>query len=261
MSEPDQNVNDAAFEQATQLGEEGERLALAGRYREAVPVLSEAVRLHRSITGAHPALIGVVAALNNLGFCLSRLKQYEAATRVLREAWQLCEPMAKAAPSVLIVRDFMAKISSTLGFSLAMLGEFEAAVEATRDLIEHRRALFEPGPLPVDFDLGKDLRLFALARARVGVEGERANAAIHEAVVIFQRLAQSEPAQYGRELLTTFDVLAEVLDVVGRVDDAKVVRRHLVSEYEAQARAMEQSGRAQEAAAIRSYSATLAAKA
>ncbi len=256
----DQTANDAAFERATALGDEGERLALAGRYAEAVPVLVEAMQQHRSITGQHPAVIGVCAALNNLGFCLSRLKHYGPAIEVLRDARQLCEPMFEAAPSVLILRDFMAKILGGLGFSLAMLGDFDAAVEATKDLVEHRRALFEPGPLQVDFDLGKDLRLFALARARVGVEGEQAHAASSEALVIFQHLVRQDPAQYTRELLTTLDVHAEVLDLVGRHDDAKVVRAYLATEYERQAQAMEQAGRAEEAAAIRSYSATLAVK-
>lgn len=260
MSQVDQKANDAAFEQATALGDEGERLALVGRYAEAVPVLHEAMRLHRSITGPHPAVIGVCAALNNLGFCLSRLKQYGPAIGALQEARQLCEPMFKVAPSVLILRDFMAKILGALGFSLAMLGEFEAAVEATQDLIWHRRALFEPGPLQVDFDLGKDLRLYALARARVGVEGEKAYAAICEALVIFQHLVRQDPARYMRELIMTLDIQAEVLDAMGRHDDAKVLRGHLVTEYERQAQAMEQAGRAEEAAAIRSYAATLAEK-
>jgi len=261
MSELDENANDAAFQRATALGDEGERLVLAGRYAEAVPVLNEAVRLHRSITGPHPAVFGVATTLNDLGFCLSRLKQYEAAVRVLQEARRLSEPMAKVASSVVELRELMAKILSALGSSLAMLGEFEATVEATKDLLEYRRSLLEPGALQVDFELGKDLRLFALARARVGVEGEPAHAAISQALAIFQRLVERDAAKHGRELLTTLDVFAEVLDSVGRADDAKAVRGHLVVEYEALAKAIELAGRAHEAAAIRSYSAALAAKA
>lgn len=260
MSDLDQAANDAAFERATALGDEGEALALAGRYAEAVPLLNEAMRLHRTITGPHPAVIGVCAALNNLGFCLSRLKQYGPAVEALREARQLCEPMAKAAPSVLILRDFVAKILGALGFALTVLGDFEAAVEATKDLVWHRRALFEPGPIQVDFDLGKDLRLFALARARVGVEGEQAHAASSEAVVIFQHLVREDPAQFTRELVIALDIHAEVLDLTGQHDDAKVLRAYLAGEYERQAQAMEQAGRADEAAGIRSYAASLAAK-
>jgi hypothetical protein len=51
-----------------------------------------------------------------------------------------------------------------------------------------------------------------------------------------------------------------VLDLTGQHDDAKVVRAYLASEYERQAQAMEQPGRNEEAAGIRSYAGSLAAK-
>lgn len=261
MSEPDQNANDAAFQQASALGDEGERLALAGRYADALPVLGEAMRLHWSITGPHPSLILVIATLSNLGFCLGKLQQHRAAVEVLTEAQRLCEPLVQAAFEIDVVRDTMAKTLGGLGHSLALLGEFEPAVAVTTELVRLRRSLFEPGPLQVDFDLGKDLRLFALARARVGVDGESANAAIGESVQIFQQLAQQDGAKYGRELITTYDVLAEVLDLLGRGDEAQKLRGHLVTQYEALAQAMEQAGRGDEAEAIRSYSKGLDAKA
>jgi tetratricopeptide (TPR) repeat protein len=260
MSELDPSTNEAAYRQAMELGDEGERLALAGNYREAVPILNEAVRLHRSLTGPHPSVVVVAATLNNLGFCLGRLQQHGHAVGALQEAKLLCEPLWKAAQHVEVLRLMMARILGALGYSLAMLGEFEAAVPVTEDLIWLQRSLLPPGPAQIDFDLGKDLRLFALVRARVGVDGEKANAAIGEALLIFQILAQQDAARFMRELITTYDVLAEVLDLLGKRDDAALVRSHLVTEYESLATAMEKAGRHEEAKAIRTYSAALAAK-
>jgi len=260
MTQPEPNASEMTLEHALLLGNEGERLAQLGKYQEAVPILKQSMRLHRSLGDGHPSAVALAATLNSLGFCLGRLHQHTLAVGVLGEARQLCEPLLMAAPEIQDLRLLMVRILGALSHSLAVSGEFQSARPVTEQLVNLERSLLTPGELVVDFDLAKDLRLFALVRARLGVEGENANAAISESLVIFQSLVQENAARYARELVTTYDVFVEVLEMLGRHGDAAAVLKHVVEQYEALAQAMEQAGRHEEATAIRNYAAGLTAK-
>jgi len=260
MTQPELTASEVAFEHALLLGNEGERLVQLGKYQEAVPILKESMRLHRSIGVEHPSAVALAATLNNLGLCLGRLHQHTLAVGVLGEARQLCEPLWKAASEIEDLRLLMVRILGALSHSHAVLGEFQAALPVTELLVQLERSLLTPDEAVLDFDLAKDLRLFALVRARVGVDGHHANAAISESLLIFQALVRENAGRYARELVTTYDVFVEVLEMLGRQQDAAVVRNHVVEQYEALAQAMDQAGRQEEATAIRNYAAGLAAK-
>ncbi|HTU60016.1 MAG TPA: hypothetical protein VMF89_16300, partial [Polyangiales bacterium] len=66
MTEAEKSASKLTFEQALAFGNEGERLALLGKYQEAVPVLKESLRLHRSME-PHPSAVALSATLNTLG--------------------------------------------------------------------------------------------------------------------------------------------------------------------------------------------------
>jgi tetratricopeptide (TPR) repeat protein len=231
---------------------EGERLLRLGRYEEALPILNESLRLQRSITdGAPNSAVLLAVRLNNLGFCLQRLKQHRLAVSSLQEARQLCEPLWKADQGNDALRQLMANILGALEFCLAALGEYEEAMPLTELQVRLQRSLTTPGPLVIDVDLAKALRLFASLRTRVSLEGKEAHSAASEALVIFQHLVQQDPELYTHELNMTYEVFAETLAMVGRHEDAAVVRSHVVVEYEARAKKMDQAGRHEDAAALR----------
>ena len=90
-----------------------------------------------------------------------------------------------------------------------------------------RRRLAQANPAAHLPDLARGLWGLAGVRAIAGLELPEALAAAEEAIAIYQRLVEEIPEAFGGDLLSARYTLADVLDGLGRHDEAAEVRRQI----------------------------------
>jgi hypothetical protein len=116
---------------------------------------------------------------------------------------------------------------ASLAAVLGELGHYEQAMDVTNHVVLLRRASSRPGSRAVDPELARALRQFAQVRARAGVELDAALPAATEAVTLYEQLVRASPQTFVGALYAAYEILAEVLDGLGRHDDATRVRAGL----------------------------------
>lgn len=152
------------------------------------------------------------------------MQRYEEAARAFQEAARICEWYWQDDKRLTA---FYAAVLASLAAVLTELGRYEQAMDITNHVVLLRRASSRPGSQAVDSDLAKVLRQFADVRARAGVELDAALPAATEAVTIYEQLVRASPQSFVGGLHAAYQVLADVLDCVGRHQDAARVRAGL----------------------------------
>ena len=106
----------------------------------------------------------------------------------------------------------------------------ELIVTLTGQLADHYRRLAVAAGNPAAFepDLASGLRTYAWVRMAGKTALEEALDAAHKAVEIYRRLAQQFPAVFNDELRWTLRMAADVMEGLGRIDEATEIRRSLV---------------------------------
>lgn len=216
---------DQLIAQAERLESQAGHWYADGRFGLAAADFSQAVGIYRQLVAEDPDrfALRLAAEINNVALAWFKLGRHEDAVDALTEAIQLASPYDDQ-PEVL---PFLGAVTSSLASALAELGQYAEALVASERAVLFRRAALPPGELIIDADLAKTLRLYAKLRAAAGVELDRAQPIIGEAVTIFQELADSDPAQFEPDLFASFAVMAAVLDRVGRDDEAVAIREFL----------------------------------
>jgi tetratricopeptide (TPR) repeat protein len=198
----------------------------AGCYVDALVLFQESAHWYRQQAARYPARFEVVLAgeLNNVGLCLGHLGRYEEAASAFREAARICEWYWQDDQRLTA---FYAAVLTSLAAVLGELGHYQQAMDITHHVVLLRRASTEPGSVAVDPELAKGLRQFAQVRARAGLELDAALPAATEAVTIYEQLVRASPQNFVGGLHATYQVLAGVLDGLGRHHDAARVRAGL----------------------------------
>lgn len=207
------------------MGGEASELFEAGRFDDALAAYERSAEAARRLVVDDPAQELVLAGeLNNVGLCLGKLRRFDRSVVVLEEAVDIFERHWRDDASL---APFYAGCLASLAGALADMGRYDAAIERTRPLVSLRRAATEPGPVAVDPDLAKALRLFAWVRALRGRELDQALSAASEAVVIYGQLAGVAPEAFVGELHLACRIYADVLDGLGQPVEAAEVRARL----------------------------------
>jgi len=107
-----------------------------------------------------------------------------------------------------------------LGRREEALAPVEEAVEIYRGLVEVNSAAFLP-------DLAMSLWAFASICVRVERNLPEALQAVAEAIDLYTALVEQLPQAFGGWLWSTYHTLADVLDRLGRTDEAAELRRQL----------------------------------
>jgi tetratricopeptide (TPR) repeat protein len=116
---------------------------------------------------------------------------------------------------------------NNLGAMLSALGRREEALAPSQEAVAIYRRLAEANPAAYLPDLARGLWGFASVRVAVGLELEAALAAVEESIELYQRLAEQLPAVFIRDWFSACGTFADVLDGLGRGDEASAVRRQL----------------------------------
>jgi tetratricopeptide (TPR) repeat protein len=159
-----------------------------------------------------------------VGLCLSNLRRYEEAARASQEAARICEWYWQDDKRL---SAFYAAVLASLAGVLGELGRYQQAMEITNHVVLLRRASSPPGSRDVDPELARALRQYAEVRARTGVELDAALPAATEAVTLYEQLVRASPQTSVGGLYAGYETLADVLDGLGRHDDAAHVRAGL----------------------------------
>ncbi|WP_370134994.1 tetratricopeptide repeat protein [Streptacidiphilus sp. EB103A] len=216
--------NPAAHEPdlATSLSNLGNRLPEAGRHAEALAVTQETEEIYRRLAADNPAAheAALAGSLANLGIRLSEAGRHAEALAVEQEALGIRRRLAADNPAA--HEPDLATSLSNLGIQLSEAGRHAEALAVTEEAVEIRRRLAADNPAAHEPDLATSLTIWAVLLA-TGGDLSGALRAIGDAVESYRRHIAAMPFLLP-QLHTVLGLQSQVLDALGRPQDAVVVR-------------------------------------
>ncbi|WP_328383525.1 tetratricopeptide repeat protein [Micromonospora zamorensis] len=204
----------------------GVRLSELGQPEHALTPFQEAVTIRRPLAQADSVtyLPDLAASLNNLGICLSALGREDDALVPSQKAADLYRQLAKADPSAYLPD--LAMSLTNLGVRLSELGRREQALASSQKATDLYRQLAKANPAYIP-NLAISLWSYAWICVRIQENLPHALVAVTETIDLYTKLAEQLPQAFDGRLRSAFLTLAEVLDGLGRTEDAAELRRQL----------------------------------
>jgi tetratricopeptide (TPR) repeat protein len=202
----------------------GSDMSATEQREEGLALNREAVELYRRLALSNPTAFqpGLAEALSNLGGHMSLLGRREEALAATEEAVALHRSLAATNPGA--SEPGLAETLGNLGTCMSDLGRGEEALAATKEGVAIHRRLMVDNPAAFESHLARGLWGFGRVRAAVRLELPEALAAVQEAVTIYHRLARLSPVPFSHEIHEVKDTLADVLEELGRSQDAAAIR-------------------------------------
>ncbi|MBM7086915.1 tetratricopeptide repeat protein [Micromonospora sp. MMS20-R2-29] len=212
---------------AMSLNNLGKRLSGLDRREEALALSEEAVAMHRRLAEADPAtyLSDLAGSLITLGPRLSELGRWEEALVPSEEAAAIHRRLAEDNPDAHLPG--LAMSLNNIGAMLSELGRWEEALAPIEEATAIHRRLAEDNPAAYLPDLAMLLWAYGLVCVNTQANLAEALEAITEAVNLYERLTEQLPAVFVERLFVAYYTLADVLDLLGRTDEAAELRRQL----------------------------------
>jgi len=163
--------------------------------------------------------------LNNLGVFLSEVGDKRAALAPTQEAVTIRRRLAEAEPAAYLPD--LANALNNLGVRLSEVGDKRAALAPTQEAVTIRRRLAEAEPAAYLPDLAMSLWGYAWVRAAGQLQLDDALTAVEEAATIYRSLAGTLPHAFTGYLRAAISTHADVLDGLGRSDEAEELRHTL----------------------------------
>ncbi|WP_305070080.1 tetratricopeptide repeat protein [Micromonospora sp. HM134] len=207
---------------AASLNNLGIRLAELGRRKQALTPAEEATTIYRRLAQTNPDayLPNLAASLNNLG----KLGRREQALTPAEVAVHIRRRLAQTNPDAHLPD--LAESLNNLGIRLAGLGRREA-LTTTEESVHIRRRLVQTNPDAHLPDLAASLWAYAWISVSVQTNLPQALDSITEAIALYQPLAQQLPQMFGGRLFSAYQTLGDVLDGLGRSEEATDLRKQL----------------------------------
>ncbi|WP_339131866.1 tetratricopeptide repeat protein [Streptomyces sp. f51] len=219
--------NSAAHEPglAASLSNLGARLAEAGRLDEALPTTEEAVGIWRQLAADNPAAHepGLAASLSNLGARLLEAGRPTEAYLTTEIAVALYRRLAAHSPTH--HEPDLARSLANLGAQLAETGRPTEALPKVKEAVELYRRLAADNPAAHEPGLAHSLSILAMLLS-TGPDKVEALHATGEAVNLYRSHVATMPSVFP-QLHTILSLQANLLETLGRNDEARQVRRWL----------------------------------
>ena len=161
--------------------------------------------------------------LNNLGIRLSGVGRRQDALTPTQEAVTIYRELAKTNPTAYLPN--LAASLTNLGIRLSEVGRRQDALTPTQEAVTIYRELAKTNPAAHLPNLANSLWTVGWVCAAHGVRRAEGLAAVQEAVAILTPLAAQLPAAFLDRLNAMRATMAELLDGLGRTDEAEQVRR------------------------------------
>jgi tetratricopeptide (TPR) repeat protein len=206
-------ANPAAYlpDLATSLNNLGVWLSHLGRRDEALTPTEEAVTITRRLAEANPAayLPDLAMSLSNLAVRLSHLGRRDEALTPTEEAVTIRRRLAEANPAAYLPD--LAMSLSNLGKFLSEVGRPNEALGPAKEAVDLYRRLAEANPAAYEPEFARALINYGLPLRGMGPLDflslfgyrDKALASDEEAVAIWRRLAEANPAAYEPDLATS----------------------------------------------------------
>jgi tetratricopeptide (TPR) repeat protein len=150
-------------------------------------------------------------------------------------AWTAVAVARRQLPTAQTDTDRASALTS-LGISLAGVGQVEQALATVQEAVEIYRRLARVRPEVHEPDLARSLNNLANGLAGVG-QAEQALATVQEAVEIYRRLARVRPEVHEPDLANSLNNLGTLLADVGQAEQALTTAQEAVKIYRRLARA------------------------
>jgi tetratricopeptide (TPR) repeat protein len=205
----------------------GHKFSDLGQLEDASSAMHQAVEVYRRLAATTPGTYepSLAKALTNLGVELSRLNRLDRALAATTEAADMYRQLATANPAAF--EGDLATVVNNCGMMLGLLERWEEALAATVEAVEICRQQANANPAAFEPKLARHLVHLARLRVTGDIELPQALQAAREAVTIYELLAQRLSQKFAADLYDANGTLADVLDVLGRIEDARQIRdRH-----------------------------------
>ena len=220
-------ANPAAYlpDLAESLTNLGVWLSAVGRRDEALALAEEATGIYRRLAEANPAahLPGLATSLNNIGIRLSESGRYDEALATAEEAAITYRLLAEANPAAHLP-NLAGSLHNLASIQLAS-GRHHHALASAAEAVTIRRPLAEANPAAYQPDLATSLMVYAWVCVHGGVNLPAALTAIQEAISHYEHLTGQPSDLYATRLHLARRVLTDILDGLGRADEAAELRR------------------------------------
>jgi tetratricopeptide (TPR) repeat protein len=205
----------------------GNRLAALGRREQALAAAEESVAIRRALADTEPAahLDDLAMSLNNLGSHLSESGHHEAALAAAEESVAIRGQLAETQPGAYLPG--LAASLNNFALSLSELGRGEAALAAAQQSVAIRRMLAKTGGAAHLLGVAESLSTYAKTCFRADTDLPAALTAVEEVITILGQHVHDSPKAFAAQLRSAFYTLADVLDGLGRADEANELRRKL----------------------------------
>ncbi|MFI6079106.1 tetratricopeptide repeat protein [Actinoplanes sp. NPDC051343] len=205
----------------------GAFLSGLGRRERALAPAEEATGIYRRLAEAHPDayLPDLAMSLNNFGAFLSGLGRRERALAPAEEAVTIRRRLAEANPDAYLPD--LAGSLNNLGTFLAKLGRREQALAPAEEAVTIRRRLAEANPDAYLPDLATSLWAHGWVCVNVKANYAEALDSLTEAISLYEPLARQLPQMFAGHLISAYRTLTDVLDGLGRTEEAAGLRQQL----------------------------------
>ncbi|MEV6602845.1 tetratricopeptide repeat protein [Kutzneria sp. NPDC051319] len=222
-------VNSAAYlpDLALSLDNLGVVLSETSRRDAALAPTEEAVRLFRQLAQSNPAYLpNLASSLNNLGVRYSQMGRRSEALAVAEEAVRLFRQLAPTNPTAYLPELAMSLHNLGVRYSQVEM-QGEKALALIEEAVQLYRPLAKADPAAYLPDLAESL--WMCARICIGANGNlrHAHERVVEAIGLLQMLTERLPTVFGVRLRWAYRTLADVLDSLGRSDEAASIRRQV----------------------------------
>ncbi|WP_431913276.1 tetratricopeptide repeat protein [Micromonospora carbonacea] len=212
---------------AASLNNLGVRLSELGRRQQALAPAEEATRIYRRLAEANPDahLPNLAMSLNNLGIRLSELGRRQQALAPAEEAVAIRRRLAEANPDAYLPN--LAASLNNLGVRLSELGRRQQALAPAEEATRIYRRLAEANPDAHLPNLAMSLLAYGSVCVNVKTNFAEALEKVTEAIGLYGALAGQWPEVFAGLLFAAYRTLADILDGLGRAEEAAELRRQL----------------------------------
>jgi tetratricopeptide (TPR) repeat protein len=219
-------ANPAAYlpDLAMSLNNFGVLLSEVGRRQEALAPTAEAVTIRRRLAKESPDayLPDLAMSLSNLGVFLSAAGRREEALTPEQDAVAIRRRLAEANPDAYLPD--LAKSLSNLGVRLSQAGRREEALAPAREAVTIGRRLAEANPAAYLPDLAMSLWALGWICAACDLQPQMGLIAVEEAAALYAVLTQRLPAVFSVRWRAAQITRADLLDDLGRHEQAAEIR-------------------------------------
>ncbi|MEV0941768.1 tetratricopeptide repeat protein, partial [Micromonospora wenchangensis] len=149
----------------------------------------------------------------------------EQALTPAEEAVRIRRRLAETNPDAYLPN--LAASLNNLGIRLSELGRPEQALTPAEEAVRIRRRLAETNPDAYLPNLAMSLWSYAWVCVNVQTNLPQALDSITESITLYHPLAEQLPQRFGGQMFSAYRTLVDVLDGLGRSDEAADLRRQL----------------------------------